>query len=362
MRLFCVVFIILLIYLYGLRNDSRPRPATFTQDQLDHYMKILKKMEGLFPQHIKSQRALRVNADVSNKIGVYREIPDTTPDECKGRHYYTDNMPTASIVISFHDEIWSVIARTVTSVFFRTPHHLLEDIIVVDDASTLESSIEPLESFLKVIPKVKLIRNPSRQGLVRTRMNGARAAKGDVLIFLDAHTEVNDRWLEPLMETIQLDPTVMLSSGIDTINMETFSYSNIKDTNWIGGFTWKYIYIWKEIPEHFEKLRKSKVDPVYTPTFVACVIVVDRKHFFSTGAFDEDMMIWGGENLEISFRYWMCAGGVKFVPCSKVGHVFRNFIPYTIPRVGSVDRNYQRSADVWMDEYGKFYYAASHLR
>lgn len=59
---------------------------------------------------------------------------------------------------------------------------------------------ERLASELSRLPKVRLIRANKREGLVRARLLGASAAKGDVLTFLDCHCECHEGWLEPLLQ------------------------------------------------------------------------------------------------------------------------------------------------------------------
>ena len=107
----------------------------------------------------------------------------------------------------------------------------------MDDRSTYEYLKESLDRYVRLLPKVRLIRNPSRQGLIVSRMNGARNAKGPILIFLDAHTEANVGWLEPLLDELQRHPESVIQPFVDGIDTGTIDYSG-PPSYYRGSFSW----------------------------------------------------------------------------------------------------------------------------
>jgi polypeptide N-acetylgalactosaminyltransferase len=54
-----------------------------------------------------------------------------------------------------------------------------------------------------------------RSGLMWARLAGARAATGDVLVFMDCHTEANVNWLPPLIEPIAMNYRTCVCPYID---------------------------------------------------------------------------------------------------------------------------------------------------
>lgn len=59
-------------------------------------------------------------------------------------------------------------------------------------------------------------------GLMKARLEGARAARGHVLVFLDAHCEVMIDWLRPLLQRIKHKNDAVLTPVIDVVDQITF--------------------------------------------------------------------------------------------------------------------------------------------
>ncbi|XP_048456046.1 polypeptide N-acetylgalactosaminyltransferase 11-like [Rhincodon typus] len=295
------------------------------------------------------------NMLISNRLGYHRDIPDTRDPKCKEKSYPV-NLPSASVIICFYNEALSALLRTVHSILDRTPAYLLHEIILVDDRSDFIELKDKLEKYIdnNQLKKVKLIRNVMREGLIRGRIVGSSHATGDVLVFIDSHCEVNEMWLQPLLMPIKENYHTVVCPLIDIINADTLIYSSSPIVK--GGFNWGLHFKWDPVPVSLLNGPEGATEPFKSPTMAGGLFAMNRDYFNKLGQYDSGMDIWGGENLEISFRIWMCGGQLKIVPCSRVGHIFRKWRPYGSP--GGVDTmayNSLRLSHVWMDEYKEQY-------
>ena len=62
------------------------------------------------------------------------------------------------------------------------------------------------EYVAKHFNNVKVIHADKREGLIRTRILGARHATGEVILFLDSHVEANINYLPPLLGKVENKP------------------------------------------------------------------------------------------------------------------------------------------------------------
>ncbi|KAM6906753.1 polypeptide N-acetylgalactosaminyltransferase 14 [Lycodopsis pacificus] len=239
------------------------------------------------------------NQRESERIPSNRALRDTRHYRCTTLHYDSD-LPPTSIIITFHNEARSTLLRTIRSVLNRTPVHLIHEIILVDDFSDDESDCQ----LLTKLPKVKCLRNSKREGLIRSRVRGADAARAGVLTFLDSHCEVNKDWLPPLLQRIKQ----------------------------FGGMASS------ETPR--PSIRQGvRVVPPDSSVSVEEVLLA----LIESGVFIRDSFVQVSP-LSVPSTRITVSGVPPFIPDELLANELR--------------RNTRRTAEVWMDDFSLFYYSA----
>uniref|UniRef100_A0A3P9I452 Polypeptide N-acetylgalactosaminyltransferase n=1 Tax=Oryzias latipes TaxID=8090 RepID=A0A3P9I452_ORYLA len=289
------------------------------------------------------------NEALSETISLHRRPPEALFFPYK----YIEILPSASVVICFHEEPWSTLMRTVHSVLDTSPRQYLQEVLLVDDLSQNRHMKARLGSYVSGLDGVRLIHSTRRLGVGGCRTMAAAKAKGQVLVFMDSHCECHEGWLEPLLERVSQDRSRVVSPVMDVIDWQTFQYNA---TQWPvrGVFDWRLDFYWELNPPLQEIPPEEAVLP--SPALGGGVLAIDRNFFQSVGAYDPGMLLWGAEQIELSIRVWSCGGSMEVVPCSRVAHLSRHHLPYIFPDQEMLRRNKIRVADIWMDAYKKIYY------
>ena len=230
-------------------------------------------------------------------VSLNRTLPDRRDDWCKlpaNVQVPPSELPPTSVIIIFHNEAWSTLVRTVYSVINRSPDHLIHEILLVDDASTLDHLGDRLQALVDKMEKVKLLRLAKRGGLMRARMAGIEAAEAEVLTFLDSHIEATEGWLEPLLERVHINPRAVACPVIEEVNDKTFQYKFVT-RDLVGVFYWNLDFSWQETDN-------PDWSPYPTPVMAGGLFTIRKEWFAELGFYDEGMEIWGGEQLELSFK------------------------------------------------------------
>eukprot|EP00051_Salpingoeca_urceolata_P007392 m.97368 g.97368 ORF g.97368 m.97368 type:complete len:175 (-) comp15219_c0_seq4:807-1331(-) len=122
---------------------------------------------------------------------------------------------------------------------------------------------EPLDAEVATIPKTIITHLPERSGLIRAKVHGANMATGDVLIYLDSHCEVNDGWIEPLLDRIKRDRTTVAMPIIDAIEAHTFEVRTAILQR--GVISWGLHFYWTDVTPERHPERKSVTEPLLSP-------------------------------------------------------------------------------------------------
>ncbi|KAK2193092.1 hypothetical protein NP493_17g06021 [Ridgeia piscesae] len=279
---------------------------------------------------------------------------------CDALSYDTSSLASVSVVITFHDnEQLSDLLHTVRSVLQRTSPHLLAEVILVDDNSQKVELREGLDRHLAVeFPaNVRLLRSATRGGLIRARLLGTRAAQAPVIVCMDSHMEVEERWLEPLLEAIRQNRRTLAASYLDWMEEKDGIWEFMHGAStWKTYFDWSFTFGFQDMSVR-DKQNRNETHPVRTPITIGGMFAIEKQFFREIGEFDDGMQFWGGENIDLALRVWLFGGRVVNVPCSHAAHLERTgHRNYRVGRLEHTWVNHKRVAAVWLGDYIKYFY------
>jgi GT2 family glycosyltransferase len=235
--------------------------------------------------------------------------------------------PSVSTVIVTHNE-GDLLRKTVES--FLGASVVPDQIVVVDDQSTDGSTEFLVESDEDII----LVRPDEPLGISRARNLGARSSAGDVVVFADAHVEVSDEWLPPLLDALGDHSIGEVAPAV----------------GWLDGRPGRgFGFTWSDSSLKMDWLREARTTACDVPFLCGCFLAMRREVFDEVGGFDNGMYRWGFEDSELSLRLWLHGYRCQAVPQSFIRHHFRTDFPYAVDRSGII-YNALRLATVHFDQ------------
>ena len=229
-----------------------------------------------------------------------------------------------SIIIASRSEGY-LLHATIQDLLKADPNGEAE-IIVVDDGSD-DYSGEDVASAFTESDRVRVIRNDLPLGCSVARNIGAREARGETLVFVDAHTSVPEGWLRVIDQSV---------SAHSANPYERTAYTTALGQLYIGSeppdvetFNFQARFENAELMQTIDGVGRHTTRPYPLQLMEGAVMLFGKEWFDHIGGFDEGLIPpWGQECHEISFRNWLLGGECRIIPTLLVRTLYRTEFPY----------------------------------
>mmetsp|Transcript_86399 Transcript_86399/g.135188 ORF Transcript_86399/g.135188 Transcript_86399/m.135188 type:complete len:455 (-) Transcript_86399:8-1372(-) len=276
--------------------------------------------------------------------------PDVRPSSCPKAAQVGKNVrEQVSVIIPYLNEEWFRIRATMESIIKYTDLELVREIMWISDGNPSDKVFA--EDIQTMHPKATVHINEVNLGLIRTKMQAAARASGDILMFLEPHVIVNDGWLQPLLNRLAEEPKALVMPALDAVG-DDLSYHRADPGHW--RFEWNLNLVYTNPAQ---RSHDGSYQPYMSPATSGGIYAIRKEWWDTLELFDPEMVRWGGDHVEATHKVWRCGGRIEVHPCSRVGHWFRSeqVRPYDV-KVENVVRNYKRLVSVWFDDYIDTFY------
>jgi len=236
--------------------------------------------------------------------------------------------------------------NTVRSVFETIPEKALAEIIVVDDGSHPPLEVSHLTEEVRRKYRVKVIRHRTTVGLIGAKKDGGDAARGDIVVFFDCHVAPQPGWHKSFLSLVGENYRRVVTPVITDLDVGTWKQRGGNHGQAKCYLTWDADFKWF-----------TSEDP-YVPVLAGGLLAISKRWWNETGGYDDQMVGWGGENLDQSLRTWLCGGEIVMAKDAFVAHMWRKpEDPRTRARysvkANAANKNRMRAASAWFGEFAE---------
>lgn len=222
-------------------------------------------------------------------------------------------MPESSVIIPVYNK-WDLTRKCLKSLAANTPGKI--EVIVVDNAST--DATQRGCGFLGrqlFGEDFRYIRNDVNRNFAGASNQGAEAARGEFLVFLNNDTEAQPGWYEPLIEDFTTYPDIAATGPLLVYPDETPLGRTVQHLGILVTPFMTLGHLHDGIPESSPLTRKRRFFQAITG---ACM-VIRRSLFMDVGRFDEGF-VNGFEDVDLCARLWDRGMRMTVNPDSLVVH------------------------------------------
>ncbi|QFG01088.1 glycosyltransferase [Psychrobacillus glaciei] len=212
--------------------------------------------------------------------------------------------PTVSIVIPVYNQ-WDYTYSCLKSILTNTDQVSYE-IIIADDMSTDETT-----RISEYVENIKVVRDGENRGFLLNCNNATKYAEGKFILFLNNDTQVQEGWLDSLVELIESDSQIgMVGSKL------VYPDGRLQEA---GGIIWNDASGW-----NFGRLddpAKSEYNYVKEVDYISGAAIMIKKELWEDiGGFDERYVPAYYEDTDLAFEVRKHGYKVMYQPKSVVVH------------------------------------------
>lgn len=336
----------------GIKSIRNPKLMfkVISVKRIKHFFMFLKSegMEGVYRHYYDIENLEESRIKDPDGLGKYNIIRTDCPDEKKDIKDYKKisfkrcENPTVSIIIPVYNQ-FEYTYNCLLSIYNNTKGVKYEIIIANDCSTDLTCDME------KIVSGINIITTKQNSRFLRNCNNAAKHARGKYIFFLNNDTQVQENWLNSLVDLMENDNTIGMSGS-----KLVYSDGRLQEA---GGIVWNDASAW-----NFGN-RCNADDPEYNYLKEAdyisgAAIMIQHKLWEEIGGFDERYVPAYYEDTDLSFEVRKLGYKVVYNPMSVVVHFegISNGTDVTEGQKAYQIANQQKFYEKWKDVLEKEHY------